>query len=222
MASMYEMIMDLPLFKGVSKDHISQFLERTHVGFRNYKVGDPVVSPGEDVKMVRFLISGEINVIYRLNDTGLSVEEKVGTGRVLGADRLFGLNHTYPYKAVATTKVSIMEFSKEQYVNLLQTDHIYMLNFFNFLSLRAQRPVDSILGDCEGNIRSRMKRLVAVLTDPSAISVTVNGSEEALAEYCSCTLHDVSDWKRELQYKQMAECDSNTIKIVSRDNFLNT
>ncbi|MDE6143106.1 MAG: cyclic nucleotide-binding domain-containing protein, partial [Muribaculaceae bacterium] len=136
--------MDLPLFKGVGKDHISLFLEKTNIGFHNYESGERIVETGDVVRMVRFIISGEVRIIHRLEEASLTVEERCGFGKVLGADRLFGMETGYPYDVVAVGKTSVMEFSKEQYINLLHSDNIYMLNFFNYLSLRAQRPVDCL------------------------------------------------------------------------------
>lgn len=220
MATMYEMIMDLPLFKGVSKDHVSQFLEKTNIGFRNYHGGEIIADIDQQVRMVRFVISGEVNIVHPVEDAGISVEERAAFGKVLGADRLFGIDTNYPYKAIAIDKSSIMEFSKEQYVNLLQTDRIYMLNFFNYLSLRAQRPIDSVMRYCRGDIMSRLCQLVCVMTDPVAKSVTINGSNEALGRYCSASILDIHSLKQRLTDEGIAECDANAIFIRSRERFL--
>lgn len=220
MTSMYEMIMDLPLFKGVSKEHVSSFLEKTHVGFSNYQCGGVLAEPTDEVSRVRFIISGEVNLIHPLEQVGVTVSERTGFGKVLGADRLFGLAKEYPYKAVAVKKTSVMEFSKEQYVNLLHSDSIYMLNFFNYLSLRAQRSVDSLRRYSHGSVCSRLCQLVCVMTDPGAKGIVIDGSEDALADYCSCDNNDIRRFKAQLQTLGIADCDFTTIKIASRLSFL--
>lgn len=220
MDSMYEMIMDLPLFKGVSKDQISLFLEKTHIGFSNYSVGDVLAEPGEPVGMVRFVISGDLSIIHPLDGAGITVEERSGFGKVLGADRLFGLAPGYPYKAVAKTKTSVMEFSKAQYVNLLHSDRIYMLNFFNYLSLRAQRPVDSMTKFCHGDIMSRISLLVSVMTDPMADEIVIRGDNEAFASYCNSDEESVAHWRNMLCRVGLADCDREAIRIKSRREFL--
>ncbi len=220
MASMYEMIMDLPLFKGVSKDQVSLFLEKTHIDFKNYGVGEVLAEMGEPVSMVRFVISGDISLIHPLEEIGITIEERSGFGKVLGADRLFGMATGYPYNAVAKTKTSIMEFSKTQYVNLLHSDRIYMLNFFNYLSLRAQRPVDSAATFCHGDIMSRMSLLVSIMTEPTAGEIVIRGGAKALADYCGCDEDAVNAWKSMLVREGLGECDSNYVKIRSRGDFL--
>lgn len=220
MSTMYEMIMDLPLFKGVSKDLVSLFLEKTHIGFKNYNVGEMLAEKGEPVNMVRFVISGDISLIHPLDEVGITIEERSGFGKVLGADRLFGMATGYPYNAVAKTKASIMEFSKAQYVNLLHSDRIYMLNFFNYLSLRAQRPVDSSVRYCHGDIMSRMCLLVSTMTDPTAEEIVIRGFTEAIADYCNCEESAVNAWKNMLVKDGLAICDSSCVRIKSRSKFL--
>nr|QJR98289.1 hypothetical protein Muribac2_130 [uncultured Muribaculaceae bacterium] len=220
MATMYEMIMDLPLFKGVGKDHVSSFLEKTNISFQNYKGGDVLTEPGDPVSMVKFLISGEVSLIHPLEESPITIEERSGFGKVLGADRLFGIHTFYPYKTVSIGRSSIMEFSKEQYVNLLHSDRIYMLNFFNYLSLRAQRSVDSSSRYCQGTIHQMMARLVCVMTEPGARGVVINGTDDALAGYCSSTPDEIRKWKNSLQASGSADCDSTSIHIHSRSQFL--
>ncbi len=220
MSSMYEMIMDLPLFKGVSKDQVSLFLEKTHIGFQNYEIGDVLAEVGEPVNMVRFVISGDISLIHPLEGVGITIEERSGFGKVLGADRLFGMATGYPYKAVAKTKTSIMEFSKPQYVNLLHSDSIYMLNFFNYLSLRAQRPVDSTVKYCHGDIMNRICLLVSFMTEPAADEIVIRGDDAAFADYCNCDEERVCEWKNLLVMEGLADCDSSCVRIRSRRDFL--
>ena len=220
MSTMYEMIMDLPLFKGVSKDQVSLFLEKTHIGFQNYNVGETLAAMGEPVNMVRFVISGDICLIHPLAGVGITIEERSGFGKVLGADRLFGMATGYPYTAVAKTKTSIMEFSKAQYVNLLHSARIYMLNFFNYLSLRAQRPVDSSVKYCHGDIMSRMCMLVSMMTEPAAEEIVIRGEAEAIADYCNCDEQAVNAWRNMLVRAGLADCDSSSVRIKSRMEFL--
>lgn len=220
MATMYEMIMDLPLFKGVGKEQVSLFLEKTHVNFRNYNGGEEIVERGEEVRMVRFVISGEVNILHEISDIDLKVEERAGFGRVLGAARLFGFDTGYPYRVVAATRASILEFSKDQYMNLLNSDRIYLLNFLNYLSLRAQRSVMSLSRYGRGDIGSRVRQMVFLLTDQGAKTVRILGDDFTLAQYCGCTSDEVDAWKASLERLQIAECDEDTIKINSRSLFL--
>lgn len=50
MTSMYDIIMFLPLFKGVTEEDVSFFLEKTRLVFDNYNAGDVIIDKGEVVE----------------------------------------------------------------------------------------------------------------------------------------------------------------------------
>lgn len=173
MATMYETIMDLPLFKGVGKDHVSSFLEKTNISFINYAPDDIIVKPGDSSSMLRYVISGSVCIAYQNRLDGLMVTSVGGKGTLIGAERLFGI-YTRSYGAVrALDEVSIMAFSKEQYVNLLNTDSIYQINFYNYLSLRCQRRISAQLEYSHDTLIGRLAIIVSSLTEAEASAITV-------------------------------------------------
>lgn len=220
MATMYEMIMDLPLFKGVSKNQVSSFLEKTNVGFCNYQSGDVVIGEGDEVAMVKFVISGSVKIIHKLESLPIVIEETCDVGTVLGAERLFGISTGYAYEVVASGKLSIMQFSKEQYLNLLHSDRIYMLNFFNYLSLRAQRPVDALSQYSRGDLRSRISVLISVMTHHHSRDITLTMTAETLAKFGDMSEEAVMEWKDAAKRMELIRCKGDKIKIVSRRGFL--
>lgn len=217
---MYEMIMDLPLFKGVSKGQVSQFLEKTNVDFLNYESGETIIEEGDEVTMVKFVVSGAIRITYALGTLPMEIIETCRAGSVLGADRLYGISTDYPYKGVAIEKTSIMQFSKEQYVNLLLADRIYMINFFNFLSLRAQRPIEMMKAYPSGDLRSRLSLLLSVITQPGSSDIEIKASDETLAKFANITKEEAQAWKDKSTRRGLIRCADGSIKILSRKVFL--
>lgn len=220
MASMYEMIMDLPLFKGVGKDHVSSFLEKTHINFINYSDGDVIIERGAEVSMVKYVMTGKVKVVHRLGESGLTVEEINGHGRVFGADRLYGMSTDYPYQVTSIGTTSIMEFSKHQYVRLLATDNIYLINFFNYLSRRAQRPVDFIDDFPGGGIGFSLRMLVDILTDPNAESITINGDLSLLSAMSCQSVETVKAWIESTVRSGVMNYSDGKISILDRDSFV--
>ena len=58
MDSMYEFLMELPLFKGVGFDKISEIIGTTKFHFLKYLEGETIVSAGDPCTHIRFVISG--------------------------------------------------------------------------------------------------------------------------------------------------------------------
>lgn len=218
MATMYETIMDLPLFKGVSKDLVSSFLEKTQLRFTNYIQGDCIVGEGQSFSSIGFIIKGEVVTEISNPEETLRIYGVYGVGRVIGADRLYGILRQSPYKVTALSEVSVMEFSKEQYVNLLYSDPIYMLNFFNYLSLRAQRPLDSLRRFAGGGLASHLAMWVNIATEPEAHSVEIEIGEATLA-----AMAGGRDFNLELQQlaeNGIIELRDGRIVVVDRDALL--
>lgn len=215
------MLMDLPLFKGVSKDQISMFLEKTNIDFRNYEPEETVISEGEEVAMVKFIISGFVRIVHRLESQSITIEETCGVGTVFGADRLYGISTDYPYEAKSIGRTSIMQFSKDQYVNLLISDRIYMLNFFNFLSLRAQRPVAMLNDYGGGDLRSRLSLLILAMTQPASYDIVIKSSVATLAKFGAMTEAEVAAWLEKAVKAGLIECGKGKVRILSRHRFLN-
>lgn len=69
MDSMYEVLMQLPLFKGVSYDCISKMITSTPFHFLKYPQGEVVVQPEELCTHIKFVISGSVRVTTT-NDDG--------------------------------------------------------------------------------------------------------------------------------------------------------
>lgn len=137
--TMYETIMDLPLFKGLGTDHISSFLEKTSIEFHRFSSGDIIVEGGAPVKTLRFLISGRIRCVLPVLHGRLTISSEFEGQDAIGVTRLFGMHPHHEATVTAVNNVGIMEFSKDKYVKLLRSDSIYLMNFANLLSLNVQK-----------------------------------------------------------------------------------
>lgn len=188
--------MDLPLFKGVGKDQISQFLEKTRIDFVNYEKGEVLSTAGSTQDIVGFVINGEIEVSHHLDNLNIEIIETRGRGSVIGAERLFGIHRNSPYMVKALSRLSLMQFSKVQYINLLESDHIYLFNYLNFLSARGQRGDEAFRSLKSNDIGSKLWLLVDILTTPGALQIEIRGNEKDVAAYCGCTQCELIEWKK--------------------------
>lgn len=137
--TMYETIMELPLFKGVSSEHVSAFLEKTKIEFKNFRHGDIIITEDEPVNDLKFTISGKVEVFTSIFEGNAKVVTETEEMVAFGVSGLFGLTPRYVVGVKAKDKVSIMQFSKDSYIDLLKSDNIYLLNYANYLSHRVQK-----------------------------------------------------------------------------------
>ncbi|MCM1110135.1 MAG: Crp/Fnr family transcriptional regulator [Clostridium sp.] len=173
MESMYQTILNLPLFKGVTYNRISEIVGQTKFHFLKYPGGDTIVSAGERCSHVKFIISGSARMTIISSDNRFRVGQTLTSPSVIAPDFLFGRTTMYPGTLVAETPTGIMQIDKSDYVEILHSDRVFLYNFLNMLSLNAQKSVDGILAVTTGSLEQRIAFWVMSLTQPDATEITL-------------------------------------------------
>lgn len=213
MASMYETIMELPLFKGIGSERLSLMLEKTSVEFVNYNPGDVIAMSDTPVRSLDFVLKGEIKLSYQMVVYPIKIIETRPPGSVIGALRLFGINTDYGCECVAKDNVSVLRIGKENYLNILLSDRIYLLNYMNYLSAAAQRPMLRLVDSNGIDIKSILNNIAFTFASPMATEVGVSAENKILADYCGVSVEDFNIWLTGAKAK-------NEIKIINNMIFL--
>lgn len=223
MNTMYEILMNIPLFKGASHDQISLFLEKTSLQFKNFKTDDKVISFGENCQYVICLLSGRLRLEHPVAHGQAVVTETIGPGSVVGFGSLFGLNTKFEFDAIALQDSGLMYFSKDNYRQLLQSSQIYLINCLNYLSRKGQRceEVSNALPGC--NLKCRLAALVALSTYNNAADIRIVSRGRDLAEMLCCNREC---YAREIELLEQTglvkRIDPQTLSILSRSQLLQT
>ena len=175
MSSMYETIMELPLFKGVSHDKISELIETTKFHFLKYGNGETIIESGETCTHLRFLVSGSIVRRTASINRKVVVSEIIDAPNVIGPERLFGIDTTYPFTVTAHGECGILQIDKADYINILQNDKLFIFNILNLLSRNHQKNIQAVLSLSSGSVAERLAFIV--------LSVTQRGSRELKVEF---------------------------------------
>lgn len=180
--SMYETLMSLPLFNGVSAEKLSLLLEKIPLEFNKVAKGEPLAHEGDACDMLQFLLTGEAVVRRRLFSGRLLMEQRVGAGYVFMPEHLFGLHTEYNADIIAYTAASVMSISKHRYLEMLEMDRVYQVNLLNYLSYKCQ--VRSIfLGSNQSqSLVDFCKRMCYGIGDRRAVSTTFQADMEVFSE----------------------------------------
>ena len=140
MASVYDILLELPMFKGIGREHLPALLAKTHLDFKTVSPCSSLGTAGEDCSTVRCVLSGRFEKITKCIDGRLIVREKFTAPATIGLENLFGLDTTLRSDFRSLTECSMMEFPKMQLVSLLTGNEMCLINMLNYLSAAAQRP----------------------------------------------------------------------------------
>ncbi len=216
MASMYERIMGLPLFKGLGEAQISSFLEKTHLEFRNCKPGEIIVGRGERISKVMLLLSGRVKLSLKIENHDIYIIQKYSGGNVLCVERLFGMDTCSPYEIEALCESTVISFSKERYVNLLGSDNIFLINYLNYLSFRAQKAVDVPANIVAAGFKGFLASIVALFSDKTAEEIYVKGTEESFSKLTGISVLSIADDISSLCSRGIIDYSENAIMITDR------
>ncbi len=110
--SMYENLMGLPLFNGVSYNRISEIVGGTRLAFLKFLPGEKIVMAGDPCTRLMFVIGGKVRLSIRNSSDRFIVSRTLEAPSVISPDFLFGRNTLFPASVTAIDTVSIMEIEK--------------------------------------------------------------------------------------------------------------
>lgn len=208
--------MDLPLFKGLGKAQISEFLGTTPVNFVTYQAGETLFESSAECRSLIYVMHGSVCITYREVGNGITIHEKASSGRVLGAGRLFGLSRNYGCECLTLEPTGVMIIDKHDYSRMLQRNQVYWINYLNYLSAQWQRTVDEVRCVEGGGLLNRLAILILVYTDSEADSITVEADDEALLALTNLSREDFENEIYRLHQSCLVYSDGVRRKIPSR------
>lgn len=178
MSSMYEVLMDLPLFQGVSHTKISELIEKIRFNFLKYLNNEKFISANDSCQQLRFLISGKARIeIFNMNRR-IRVLETISGPNVIGAEYLFGKTTAYPYNVYAEPEAGILQIEKSDYLKIIKSDSVFLFNMLNYLSRNSQTPMEAVLSLTSGSIAERLAFWITSLTYRNATDIVIHSKHK--------------------------------------------
>lgn len=171
--SMYENLMELPLFKGVSYNRISEIVGNTKLAFMKFLPGEKIVSAGDPCTRLMFVIGGKVRLAIRNSTDRFIVSQTLEAPSVISPDFLFGRNTLFPASVTAIDTVSIMQIDKNDFISIIRNDEVCLFNYLNFISTNAQKAIDGVLALTSGSLEERIAFWIIALTQRDAKEITL-------------------------------------------------
>jgi CRP-like cAMP-binding protein len=178
--SMIETLMELPLFRGVTRERMSEIVGLAKFHFLKYLPNNEFITPGEQCTHLKFMLTGAARVTISDPDGRFKVSQTLHAPEVVLPDFLFGKAIQYPCSAVAIEDTNIMQVSKSDYLRILNKDEVFMFNYLNYLSTNAQKAVGGVLAVTNGNIMERIALWIICLTQPGATDIVLSCKQRDL------------------------------------------
>ena len=136
--TMYDKLLQLPLFQGICKNDFTTILEKVKLHFHKYTPNTSIVKQGTTCKQLIFILSGSVQSESADSRHSYTIEETFTGPHVIEPYSLFGMHTSYTASYKALTEVTALIIDKSYVVAQLNNYEIFRLNYLNILSNRAQ------------------------------------------------------------------------------------
>ncbi|MBR5102285.1 MAG: Crp/Fnr family transcriptional regulator [Muribaculaceae bacterium] len=219
MDKVFEQLMKLPLFQGVSSGNLEKMVETIPFHFLKYNVGTTINTVGDPCTHVRFVFTGTVKVTF-VTVSKLTVEYQLPGPDVINPAFLFGIHTVYPFNVIATTDCGLLQVKKDDFVQMLQADQVVLFNYLNFLSRGGQVEVASMAALAYGSIAERLGTIVAWLTPQSASNIVIQFKLRDLCRMLSTRRSALFATLNALQDDGILTYTPNSISIIDRKRML--
>ena len=214
MNSMYQQLMQLPLFQGVSTEKITSLVEKLPFHFLKYRSGEQVLAMGDACTHIKFIVSGKVRVEMPCANLRVTIDQTLTTPNVLAPEYLFGRETVYPFSAYADGPCGILQLLKSDYVKMINSDKVFLFNILNYLSSGSQRSVSSSLSVKDGSVFERLAILVQTLVVTGACDVMLRYKQKDLCALLGTQRTTLISLLDKLSDEGIVEYDSNAMKVL--------
>lgn len=217
MAQMYDLLMQIPLFQGLSDTDLTHILEVVRFDFSNFREGEVISPAGHVCDGIIFLISGRIRV-----ETPI-FNDRVMISQVFEAPYTFALHHMFGADVRSrstlladTDRTGIMVLSKADFMRILKEYEITLINTLNLLCTRAQKQHKALDFSGESDSVLKLASWMLVFTDRAAHEVYFDAAE---SDWCEMLQLDKPAFWRcvaMLEGQHLVEVESGRLKLLDR------
>lgn len=218
--SMYDKLLELPLFQGLTKTQLTVILEKVKIEFRYYEPKTYIVKQNEPCTALIFLLDGRLRACATDTSHQFSLVEEICQQTLIEPYSLFGMQQNFHATYRAITKSSVLILKKKYIIPLLCKYEIFNLNYLNILSNGTQNLQQRLWNTHVGGTLDRMVNFLLMrctyLQGPKELGITM----EDFANLVGDTRINISRTLNELQDKGLLELKRKIIRIEDLNNLV--
>lgn len=212
---MYENLLRLPYFQGMSKDEITSILDKVAFDFQKLADGETICELGERCDKFVILTNGEAMSRVDAPDGTYSLTEDICAPYAIEPYSLFGQDTTFKRQYTAKGECTILVIDKQYLFSEFTKYEIFTINLLNLISRRAQMQSYTIWNYTPRSIKGRIVQFIGMRCNSINGRKSVQIKMERLASILCETRLNVSKALNELQDAGYIELHRKEIVVPS-------
>lgn len=217
---MYDTLLSLPLFQGMSQTDFNSLLQKIRLDFVRYAQGDVIIGKGDHCRSLAFLINGTVESSRSGMDGRFTFMESIDSPSLIEPYSMFGRAGLYQRTYTAASACSFLMVDKQYIYTELGKYNICRMNLLNILSGRAQQ-LDNYIWSIDGQtLRERIIRFIQGLSDIQNGAKRLNIKMNDLATVMDATRLNVSRELNALEAEGLISLRRKEIYIPALENLI--
>jgi len=215
--SMYDLLMQLPVFQGISTEQMTHILEVIPFDFRVFNKGDVICNGGDVVIGATFLLSGRVELETPIFNHRVKITQLFDAPYTFSLHHLFGADITArSTMRAAANKTGLMVLHKTDFLRIMHENEIALINVMNMLCTRAQKQHKAIDFSGVNDPVLKLSSWILAFTERSATEVCAEANE---ADWCDMLqLDSPAFWRcvATLEGQKVVESENGRLKLLDR------
>jgi len=200
----------------MSGEAVQSVLKSTPFRIRNFKSGSLIAQNGETVTALMIIVNGTAKG-EMVDETGRVIKiEDVPAPGALAAAFVFGSRNRFPVNVVAISDVEILSFDKPDFLKLLKSNEIILVNYLNIISNRSQFLSEKIKFLNFKTIRGKLAHFIIQKAENDKTAITLDMTQADLADFFGVARPSVARALGELEQEGFIEASGKNIRILDR------
>lgn len=217
MATMYDLLMQLPVFQGISTEQMTHILEVIPFDFKTYKAGEVISQGGDMCQGATFLLSGRVQLETPVFNHRVKITQKFDAPYTFSLHHLFGAEmQVRSTMSACADKTGVMILKKKDFLRILRENEIALINTLNMLCTRAQKQHKAIDFSGETDPVLKLASWMLAFTERSAKEVVIEAKE---TDWCDMMQLDKPAFWRcvaSMEGQHILESENGRLKLLDR------
>ena len=196
---MYESLLCLPFFQGMSKDDITEILGKVTLEFKRHGDGDVIFRHGEPCDKFIIITQGKATSTAFAPDKSYTLTEELTAPIAIEPHSTFGYNTNFKRDYIAKDECTILYVDKQHLFGELKKHDIFTINLLNQVCRRAQQKEHEVWNYNQTSIAGKIARFIAMRCDSTKGEKHITIKMERLATLLGETRLNISKSLNEMQ-----------------------
>lgn len=214
----FEKIYNTPLLSDINSSVLNKLYTNKQIFIRRYTKGATVHLEHEACTMLDVVLSGSL-VAYSLWENGSAIKMfEFQKGSIIGANLLFGDQHTYPLNIYSVTSCELLHITQNAVIEFLH-NYNFVMQYIKSLSMNSQGMNQKITMLTQKTLRDNLLDYLkkqSVLQKNSTIILPV--SKKQLADYLGVQRPSLFRELKKLKEEKLVEVNNRTITLHINSN----